>query len=759
MKDASRPELSRSSIGRRSRSAFGRATGRFSRLLGGSAALHATGRFLRKQLWAWPVLAAVLLGGAGWWVQNSVEDAMRQQRLLQLTTVLDVEVTALRVWMGEQRTNAALIGGDEKIPPLVQELLALADGKPDAERRLTLAKAQAALRSRLEGPLRLCGYNGFFVVSPGGVVLAAAQDMPVGKALTGYRKEFFDRVLAGQSAVSKPFRSPLLLTDEHGELRAHLPSMFAAAPVRAGGGKPIAALGVRIRPDDQFTRILRMAQSGETGETFAFDRDGLFLSQSRFDEELKQIGLLTDLPDSRSVLTLQLRDPGANMAEGERPQARRVKQPLTRMAAEAVQGKSGHDVDGYRDYRGVPVIGAWTWLPEYDFGVATEIAVAESFQPLYILRLAFWVLMALLILSAVGIFVAMLYMARQQRALQKAVLAAKQLGQYTLEEKLGSGGMGTVYKARHAMLRRPTAVKLLDMDKISDAAVARFEREVQLTGGLTHPNTVGIFDYGRTPEGIFYYAMEYLEGANLEELVARTGPLPEARVMYLLRQVCGSLAEAHAAGLVHRDIKPANIFLTCRGGLYDFVKVLDFGLVKAVGGEGAHLTSANAVTGTPLYLSPEAVNRPDEVDARSDVYALGAVAYFLLTGSPVFGGSSVVELCVKHVQTAPEPPSVRLGRAVSAGLEALVLRCLAKARSDRPADAAALLRELGECQPEGRWSADDAAAWWAAHNARVPPPQRPADAAPVPPAKPGGQSPELTMAYVDETKGNLPRPD
>src|SRR5262249_31008217 len=347
---------------------------------------------------------------------------------------------------------------------------------------------------------------------------------------------------------------------------------------------------------------------------------GLLLTQSRFDEDLKEIGLLADLPDSRSVLTVELRDPQANMMSGERPKGRRATQPLTRLAAAAVQGQSGHDVEGYRDYRGVPSVGAWTWLPEHDFGVATEMEVAESFRPVYILRTVFWVVMALLLLSAVGIFVAMLYMARQQVALQKAVLAAGKLGQYTLEEKLGAGSMGTVYRARHAMLRRPTVVKLLNVDAVSEATIARFEREVQMTSGLSHPNTVAIFDFGRTPEGIFYYAMEFLEGTNLDDLVTRVGPLPEARVVYLLRQICGSLAEAHAAGLVHRDIKPANIFLTCRGGLHDFVKVLDFGLVKAIqDGDKAHLTNPNAVTGTPLYIPPETRNPPHQIDSPPDV--------------------------------------------------------------------------------------------------------------------------------------------
>ncbi len=423
------------------------------------------------------------------------------------------------------------------------------------------------------------------------------------------------------------------------------------------------------------------------------------------------------------------------------------------MAAEAVQGKDGCDADGYRDYRGVPTVGAWRWLGDYGFGVATELDVAEAFQPVYLLRRAFWGLMALLALSAIGIFLAMLFIARQHRALQKATLAARQLGQYALEEKLGAGGMGTVYKARHAMLRRPTAVKLLDIDKMSDTAIARFEREVQLTSALTHPNTVAVFDYGRTPDGIFFYAMEYLEGMNLEELVKRFGPLPEARLVYILRQVCGSLAEAHAAGLVHRDVKPANIFLTCRGGLHDFVKVLDFGLVKALDGqERANITVPQAMTGTPLYASPEAVSHPDQVDARADVYAVGGVGYFLLTGSPVFTGASVVEICMKHVKTEPEPPSVRIGKAVSRDLEELLLRCLAKSPADRPRDAARLLNELETCTIAGTWTEGDAAAWWAAHEPPVRSAESTASVTIDRTPRQLGPSPDTTITYKGDTK-------
>jgi serine/threonine protein kinase len=399
---------------------------------------------------------------------------------------------------------------------------------------------------------------------------------------------------------------------------------------------------------------------------------------------------------------------------------------LTKLAAEAIQGNTGVDAYGYRDYRGVPCVGAWTWLADRDFGVGVELDVSEAFQPVYLVRRAFLVLMILMGLASLGIFIGTLIVARQQRALQKATLAARQLGQYALEEKLGSGGMGTVYRARHAMLRRPTAVKLLDVDQMSDAAITRFEREVQLTSGLTHPNTVAIYDYGRTPDGIFYYAMEYLDGLDLDRLVTKHGPLPEARVVHLLRQVCGSLAEAHALGLIHRDIKPANIFLTRRGGLRDYVKVLDFGLAKPLAdSESANLTNPNAITGTPLYLSPEGISQPDQVDARSDIYAIGAVGYYLLTGTPPFTGNSIVEIVMKHVQEAPVPIATRAGRAIEPTLESLLMRCLAKSPVERPLNAAILLTELDHCATGSGWTQQQAELWWQAPPVASAPPVLP----------------------------------
>jgi serine/threonine-protein kinase len=297
--------------------------------------------------------------------------------------------------------------------------------------------------------------------------------------------------------------------------------------------------------------------------------------------------------------------------------------------------------------------------------------------------------------------------------LRQEIRKAMQLGQYLLEEKIGEGGMGVVYRASHAMLRRPTAIKLLS--GTTGQAAERFEREVQITARLTHPNTVAVFDYGRTPEGVFYYAMEYLDGISLEDLVNEHGPQPARRVAHILGQICGALEEAHGAGLVHRDIKPANIMLTQRGGVDDVVKVLDFGLVKDnavsdVGKQDPALSTVNAIMGTPHYMAPEAILDPASIDGRADLYAVGATAYFLLTGEHVFNGTTLIEVCSQHLHEKPNPPSDKQSDVPKA-LDQVVLSCLAKKGAERPKDAATLASMIRACAL-GEWTRDEAAAWW-----------------------------------------------
>jgi eukaryotic-like serine/threonine-protein kinase len=300
--------------------------------------------------------------------------------------------------------------------------------------------------------------------------------------------------------------------------------------------------------------------------------------------------------------------------------------------------------------------------------------------------------------------------------LRRQVVEARQLGQYRLGQRIGAGGMGEVYLAEHQLLKRPCALKLIRLGVESGTtALERFEREVRLTATLAHPNTVEIYDYGRTEDGTYYYVMEYLRGLSLAELVERHGPLPPGRAVYLLRQVCHALREAHAAGLIHRDIKPSNIFASRRGGIDDLAKLFDFGLVLSLNkNPEPRANGESRIFGTPLFMSPEQATGDQELDGRSDIYSLGAVAYYLLTGRPPFVGDNGIGLMIAHARDPVVAPS-QVWSGIPLELEWVVLRCLSKEPADRFADAQALERAFGECTCSADWDQDRAARWWQEH--------------------------------------------
>jgi serine/threonine-protein kinase len=297
--------------------------------------------------------------------------------------------------------------------------------------------------------------------------------------------------------------------------------------------------------------------------------------------------------------------------------------------------------------------------------------------------------------------------------LQFQAYEARQIGQYKLKELLGAGGMGEVYLAEHQLMKRPCAIKVIRPEKAGDPKVlARFEREVMATAKLSHWNTVDIFDYGRAEDGTFYYVMEYLPGMNLGEIVRRFGPMPPSRAIHLVRQACDALQEAHDLGLVHRDIKPANVFAAVRGGFYDVAKLLDFGLAKPLTNvDSANLTADGAITGSPLYMSPEQATGDREPDARSDVYSLGALLYFLVTGRPPFEDEKPIRVLIAHAHEPPPPPS-RWREDLPLDLEAVIMRCLAKDPCERYQSAAELAEALEECEAAGQWTREDARRWW-----------------------------------------------
>jgi serine/threonine-protein kinase len=309
--------------------------------------------------------------------------------------------------------------------------------------------------------------------------------------------------------------------------------------------------------------------------------------------------------------------------------------------------------------------------------------------------------------------------------LRQEVKAATEIGPYTLEERIGSGGMGEVWRARHRMLIRPAAVKLVSTRELGstpnrdpELRLRRFEREARATAGLKSPHTVQLYDFGVTDEGTFYYVMELLDGMNLDALVEQFGPVPPERAIHLMTQVCASLDDAHQNGLVHRDIKPANIVVSRVGAAWDFVKVLDFGLVKLEGARQSEnsvkLTDEQNVSGTPGFIAPEVV-LGSATDHRVDIYSLGCVAYWLLTGKLVFEGPGAVKVMSDHIHAIPEPPSKRVAGSIPPELDRLILDCLEKDPEKRPANAAALAAQLQAIPLATPWSLENAEKWWSAH--------------------------------------------
>ncbi len=682
-----------------------------------------SGRWSKARRWILVVVALAIVAGIGVGTSLGIEHVMKEHLKEQLKAILEAEVKALKLWYRNQDDVVTLGVQLPDIQEAIAALVHINKEHPNSQTELIQAEALQKLREYLSPFCRWekdQPYISYAVLDLDFQVIGGLYDEPIGtKAKTAIPEKSMEKLLKGETVVTRPFVCPIPILNSEGMALEKQGAIFVIAPVREypsvkkEDNPVIAYLGFRIDPETEFTKILSVAQFGETGETYAFDSEGVMISRSLFDEKLQKIGLLKK--GESSVLNLRLADPGANLDAGERPAKAPHLLSLTHMAYDAINNKPElkFNLDGYRDYRGVRVIGAWKWLPELDFGVATEVDCSEAFQALYVIRWIFVGLFSLLLISVVGVILFSFVVTRMKRRIRKADLEVQTLGQYQLLERIGKGGMGVVYKAKHAFLQRPTALKILQPEHSGDRALARFEREVQMTSRLTHPNTIAVYDYGRAEDGTFYYVMEYLTGITLEDLVWRTGPQPESRVINILQQVCNSLEEAHGIGLIHRDIKAANIMLCKYGGQYDFVKVLDFGLVKDVRDQSnTGNTTSNFVIGTPLYLSPEAIAQPEKVEAGRDIYAIGVTGYFLLTGRPLFEDEHPMQLFRRHMDTPPIPPSERVGWDIDKDLEDIIMRCLEKDPSKRFMTVESLWKALNSCQRAGQWTRDEARQWW-----------------------------------------------
>jgi eukaryotic-like serine/threonine-protein kinase len=615
------------------------------------------------------LVISALLVALGYWTYRAVENSLRELRAVSLASMLEAQVRSLEIWIENRKVDMRRVARDEQVRRQVEALAKIAARAAGASDAYCDAPARRPLVEELGVALEEQGAVAFNATDRTRRIIASRFREYCGLRL---REAAFQRELApvfrGETRFVRPYEEAERLEAPPKKPPLERPVTWFETPVRDAAGEVIASLGFAEYADGQFGGVLLAARTGETGEAYAFDRSGRLLSQARF------------------------------AAQAPAPS------PLAALAAQSAQGAV---LDPYRSYHGGEVVGAWRWLAEHDFGIAVEIGATEAYAPLRYLNIAFGVVFGALVIALFAALASAWSVLRLKRE------TGRRLGPYRLGKSIGEGGVATVYLAQHDLLKRPTAVKLLKPARATDEMIARFEREVQLASSLSHPNTVEIFDYGRTRDGLFYYAMEYLDGMTVSQLLERQSPVPVARTIHILRQACAALAEAHGRQIVHRDIKPENVMVCRYGGAYDFVKILDFGLVKHIAGKHSRdLTRTLRILGTPLYMAPERLRNPADVDERADIYAVGALAFLMLTGRRLFESVDDLELTSKILNEEPPRAAAVAPQSVPMELDLIVTSCVEKKRELRPQRVVDLVEAFDALALEHRWTQREAQEWW-----------------------------------------------
>jgi serine/threonine-protein kinase len=663
---------------------------------------------------------------AALWLDRAVERSLKELRAQSLPALLDAKTLALAGFLDQRRDDAQRWARESSLAQATTELARIAALDPARLAEDCRSDAQVAWRRQAVPRLASRELVAINVVLRDGRIAASTLPDQCGRiAQPRVAGPQLEAVLRGSTQVVMPFARNGALVAARPRVDDR-PVAWIETPARDGAGNVVAVLGFAMTIENDLRGILGAARPGETGEVYAIDESGTLLSDSRHEARLREAGVLPADASVRSAFRVQVRDPGGPLT----PETARTlgERPWTASAAAVLDvargGASGEPARGvivepYRNYRGDEVIGAWRWMPGERTGVIAEIGADEAYAPLRYVRTSVAVVLALLVATAGWAAWSTLSLAR----LRRNVGSGRKLGAYRLERELAEGGMATVHLAHHALLKRPTAIKILKRHLATDEVSARFEREVRLASELQHPNTIEIYDYGHTPDGLNYFAMEYVEGVTLEQLVARDGPVPLPRTRFIVRQACAALREVHARGMVHRDVKPDNIMITERGGEFDFVKVIDFGIGKRVGNEGVDdpgqrlLTRQIRLLGTPAYMAPERIGHPSAVDARADVYGVGAILFFLLAGRPVFVSADEAA-CLRAVLAEPPPSLHALVPGLPRPLVDLVERCLAKSPEGRPGSVQAIIDALDALEV-APWTDADARRWWTGYRASL----------------------------------------
>ena len=662
-------------------------------------------RFNSGWLWVAAVLPTVLIG---WWTYEKVEATQRASiknnlsglsNSFTLSTVgyLDDKANLVKSWSRQPNVRQAII-----------ELVELAK-QDDAAKALKEANQTELIRAQLQG---LSGFEEvkYVIWDRAGTILASwqADRADVGTSIAPSGASNLARVMRGETVLYGPER---LLDEGNGFIpETNDPVMANIVPVRDNKDRVVAALLVRgINMYKEFDTMFREASETAGLDIYAVNRRGEMVTASpKAIRAARMVEL--EIPVDQVATKLRVSDPGYRLKPSNVGTVQRDRLPLTYSVGNVITGKPNVRVDDFRNYAGVPVVGAWHWSPDWQIGVIVEHDSATAFAPTRIVRLGFISLASLLTITAFG---AATQLAKRS---SKAHAAVHPLSRYELISELGSGGMGVVYRARHKQLGRESALKVLRGDRQSREDRLRFDREARLAASLSNPHSVMVYDYGRSEEGEAFCVMQFLKGITLYEVVSRSGHQPIGRVLFVLRQICDALAEAHNMGLLHRDMKPQNVMLSLDPSVGDWAVVFDFGLAKPLEPEvGSYQTSETVWAGTPMYMAPERYRNPTDMDPRSDIYSVGCIAYFLLSGRPPYVECDPESLFALVLTEKPIGIHIHRGEELGEEITQLVDKCMAKNPEERFRTVEELSAAIDLARVNHPWDTDQASEWWRLH--------------------------------------------
>ncbi len=657
----------------------------------------------RNNAWLW--LAALLPTALiGFFTYRQVNATMEQSVRDELRGVADSLAHASRRFLVDKSRLVESWSRQPGIQSLIVEL-SEAERNGSADQLVPIEERTEQIQSLLQ---QLSGSDDvkFVVWSDTAQTLASSDDeiAKSGDKVSPEHEEMLSRVLSGETVVFGPER---VNGSSDPDAYPEPPVMAIVVPVKDDNGEMVGALMVRgIGMFDEFSRMYFDTANAGNLDAYAVNQDGVMVTESPRATTLASMRKLDSAVEDIAA-SLRVADPGEALTGDNIPDVKRARLPLTASAASATNGSSRVQIDPYRNYAGQEVVGAWRWNADSRMGIIVERQADKAYATVRIVRSGFLLLGTLLFITA---SVAAAFLARATTAERAAI---HPLNRYEVRKELGSGGMGVVYLARHRQLGRDTALKVMIGGRRSREDQLRFDREARLAASLSNPHSVMIYDYGQSEDGESYCVMEFLRGLTLHEVVARSGAQPIGRVLFIVSQICEALTEAHGMNLLHRDIKPQNIMLSLDQSVGDWAVLFDYGLAKPLEPVAdASLSSEAHWSGTPMYMAPERFRQPNSMDPRSDIYSLGCVAYFLLTGHPPFAERDADSLFTMILSELPVELSTQRGDDVPDVVASLVTRCMEKSARDRFETIDQFAAEIDQLRSRYPWTVTEARSWW-----------------------------------------------